>query len=341
MPEALGSDANNLSEALSDEASTPPKSLSDMPVDVVGLIIRRSDYKEQLILRKVSKSLRALVDIQKPSLTRFHIYGGKDHIQCCYNGRLAIYVSPDCKDLKILLNGRKERVIVRDDYEKIALDDIAFTLKNPNLQLDAFSADFNSQYANWSQHARFREMLESIGHQVSTRSCKIEVLQPSIYFSILPYLKPGVLEKIAVSYYNYADNGETVWDTFYQISLLDQWKQAKELNSMFLYDTFPLEYATHFKRFHFYTMGIDSRLLIRLRNNLATSNNFEYCRILTFFSFDAQYLCDLLGEPAAPNKRTEYVSHYQIPNSDDYLEFMFVIKDQHIHIEKKKKQQPS
>ncbi|CAL2036396.1 unnamed protein product [Caenorhabditis brenneri] len=64
------------------------KNLSDMSFDVVGLIIERSDYKKQSIRRKTSKSLRALVDEQKPALQSSRISCYRDFIECSYNDSL-------------------------------------------------------------------------------------------------------------------------------------------------------------------------------------------------------------------------------------------------------------
>ncbi|CAL2028729.1 unnamed protein product [Caenorhabditis brenneri] len=161
MSEALRSDANqpmeqpnnDLSEVIgqlslttddSDKPSTPPRNLSDMPVDVVGLIIERSDYKEQLVLRKTSKSLRKLVDKQRPSCKRFRVSCKLDCVICSYNGHCVAYVSPNWdqdyswskyKDYRI------NTIIWKTDYEEVAFDDLASMLKNPKLPLEYFSFD--------------------------------------------------------------------------------------------------------------------------------------------------------------------------------------------------------
>ncbi|CAL2028679.1 unnamed protein product [Caenorhabditis brenneri] len=119
-----------LSVTTSNKTSTSSKSLSDMPLYVVELIIERSDYKEQLILRKTSKSLRELVDNRKPSLEKLSVDCELDYIMCYYNDQSMLYTSPEF-----------------DDYEKIAFNDLAFTLNNPKLQLETFNfhcEDFNN-----------------------------------------------------------------------------------------------------------------------------------------------------------------------------------------------------
>ncbi|CAL2047176.1 unnamed protein product [Caenorhabditis brenneri] len=104
-----------------------------MPVDVVGLIIDRSEYKQQLKLRKTSKSLRALVDKHKPACKSVEVYCCMKSVDITFNNQWVMYRSLDseCEPYT--------RIIVkRDDFMKVAFDDLASTLKNPKLQLEEF-----------------------------------------------------------------------------------------------------------------------------------------------------------------------------------------------------------
>ncbi|CAL2047170.1 unnamed protein product [Caenorhabditis brenneri] len=327
------------------KSSTPSKSLSDMPVDVVSLIVERSDYKEQLILRKVSKSLRALVDEVRPACKTVCVHCSTNFILCVYDNQRVVYRKPDLQHFKFTQNyNLHDKSIVRDDYEKIAFDDLASTLKNPRLQLEGFvprffaSSDPFSCFGDYSrQYAKLRDVLDSMDNQLSCRLCRIEVnCHSSDYHSILPYLKPGVLETISIDYIIFEEFGRKLpYKTLKKISLLDQWKQAKELKVWSSYEDESMKFATHFKRFHFQERLVTGDLLIRIRNYLSTHHNFEFCLISAMRPFDAQQLRTEVGDPAAPNERTEYVAHYSIPNSDDYLEFLFFEKS--IEIRKVKK----
>ncbi|CAL2046632.1 unnamed protein product [Caenorhabditis brenneri] len=302
-----------LSVTTSDRTSTSSKSLSDMPLYVVALIIERSDYKEQLLLRKTSKSLRELVDNRKPSLEELSVDCDSDYIMCFYNDQSMLYTSPEF-----------------DDYEKIAFDDLTFTLKNPKLQLETFNfhcEDFN----DYREFEKIHNVLKSINHQLSVKECKIDVTNLSTAMSILPYLKPGVLEKIKI----YADGIHLALseysETINEIALLDQWKQAKKLKICCLFDDKVLkEHATHFKSFQFDEGYIEPETLLPIRDFLLNHKNFRFCLILGDYESMDEFR-DISGMKVSPNS-----SHYSIPYSDDYLEFMF--KDGHITIEKKKKQ---
>ncbi|CAL2047163.1 unnamed protein product [Caenorhabditis brenneri] len=325
-------------------------SLSDMPANVLGLIIEKSDYIEQLILRKVSMSLRALVDEQKPNLARLEVSSDPGFIQCNYNDETKYYAEPDCDAIAMDYGEESEEVVWSEEYEDIAFNDLALTLKNPKLQLESLSVEFedfsddeDGECKAWIQYEKFCDMLSSIDHLVSVKEYNLDINCPEKTYSILPYLKPGVLEKITVRYRNHEDEDDygTALDTLEEeISLCEQWKQTKELElSEVGFDSFPMEYAKHFKRFVFNEDEVDSHLLFRFRNYLSKLDNFEFCLIKTDVSFSRdvlQLLCGTVGIPAARKERTEYVSHYRIPDSDDYLEFMFFMCPSTVTIEKKK-----
>ncbi|EGT58204.1 hypothetical protein CAEBREN_14675 [Caenorhabditis brenneri] len=115
-----------------DDSEKGSPSLSDMPVDVIALIIERSDYKQQLILRKVSKSLRALVDKLKPACESICFMYFKNSINLVFDEQWVMYS-------KDVFEGPSEDIAVaRDDFEKAAFDDLVSTLKNPRLQLEYF-----------------------------------------------------------------------------------------------------------------------------------------------------------------------------------------------------------
>ncbi|CAL2047182.1 unnamed protein product [Caenorhabditis brenneri] len=202
---------------ISNETSKSSKNLSDMPFDVVCLIIERSKYKEQLILRKTSKSLRALVDKQKPACKSVEVYCCMKSVDITFNNQWVMYRSLDyeCEPYT--------RIIVkRDDFMKFAFDDLASILKNPKLQLEKFGVYYENseKYCN-----EIRKTLESLNHQVSVKHFELEIYTPSTLLSILPFLKPGVLERISLDL-----SDEDDWSTgMDQVALLEQWKQAEEL----------------------------------------------------------------------------------------------------------------
>ncbi|CAL2047179.1 unnamed protein product [Caenorhabditis brenneri] len=324
------------------KALPTPKTLSDMPVDVVSLVVERSDYKEQLILRNVSKSFRALVDEHKPALRNLLVFFTQDKIRCHFNDQQAEYSLPDGFNHGKYRNSVK---IQRNDYEKIAFDDLASTLKNPKLQLENFSVKFHRYYEGnldaciLGKFKKMKDLLASIDHQISARNVEVDFVPPSAPLSVLPYVKLGVLERISVAGIDYRCELSVLMETMEQVSLLDQWKQTKELGLGHGFYYFPMKYATHFKRFFLNPYSIKNDQFDRFRDFLCALENFEYAKINNEIDHYETNVIDVyrVGPPAPRpwEKRVKYVSHHPIPDSEYYLEMKFFLNND-IKIEKKK-----
>ncbi|EFO96022.1 hypothetical protein CRE_15741 [Caenorhabditis remanei] len=74
-------------------SNTSDLELSNLPNDAIEKIIESCDLKEQLTLRKVSRSLRSLVDKHKVAFKSIEIYPRHSCIFCAYNGKKVVYAS--------------------------------------------------------------------------------------------------------------------------------------------------------------------------------------------------------------------------------------------------------
>ncbi|CAL2047172.1 unnamed protein product [Caenorhabditis brenneri] len=320
-------DLSKVMEQLSvttDKSRKNPPSVSDMPVDVVGLIIEKLDYRQQLKLRKVSKSFRAFVDEQKPALTSLKISFQSNCIICNYNDHCVAYRSPNWTCAP------PDTIITDVQFAKIAFDDLTFTLKNPKLQLDTFSfltAGYDHFEDDFGDDPDYDFRKNGYGieemqclfkyktHRLSVKACEIDISGLKIGISILPYLK--TLEKITI--FSEEPDEKCFKRAIQRIARLDQWKQAKELVVVCEYAWFSMEHVSHFKRFQFNERNIQLDVLISIGNCLSLLNNFEYCLISAENPSGAQQFRSEAGGPVAP-------SHYSIPDSEYYLEFMFFKK---------------
>ncbi|CAL2047171.1 unnamed protein product [Caenorhabditis brenneri] len=237
-------------------------SLSDMPIDVVGLIIDRSEYKQQLVLRKVSKSLRRLVDNRKPACKSIEIICYLQGVHIIYNRHYNVYPT---------------------GLKNVAFDDLASTLKNPRLQLEEFIVHF-SHY------------------------------EQKDYINIMEKCLTGMD----------------------QVALLKQWKQAEKFDAWNAFERFPMEHATHFKRFKFNEEDMNDDKFIRIRDFLSKLDNFEQCT-LSSWKFPLASVNRFLRELVTINT-TEEVFHYRIPDSDYYFEIKNPARSIHMSIEKKKRE---
>ncbi|CAL2047174.1 unnamed protein product [Caenorhabditis brenneri] len=314
----------NIELSTTEDSEKTSPSVSDMPIDVVALITEKLDYKQQLKLRKVSKPLRALVDRRKPGCKTIQIVFYKDHLNITFNNQCVMYRNLDyeCKNNTGI-------VVKRDDFMKVAFDDLASTLKNPKLQLEEFVVynESSDKYCN-----EIRNTLKSLNHQVSVRKVTFTKSNPSFILAVLPYMKPGVLENISLILYKNRNNQN---DEMEKIVLLEQWKQAKELELQNSFDKFPMKYATSFQRFHIGEGQIDEKKFGRIKKYLSKLDNFEQCT-LSCWKFQPKLVHRLLGAPVSSTS-TEEVFHHFIPNSDYYFEIKKPAQSIDMSIEKKKR----
>ncbi|CAL2032072.1 unnamed protein product [Caenorhabditis brenneri] len=303
-----------------------PPTLSDMPVDVIGTIIDKLDYMHQLKLRKVSKSLRELVDKMKPSCEWIDVLFQDENVMITFIPMTGF------DDLSVIYKSQKSTLgrgfwcwgdtitVIRDDFWKAALDDLASSLKNPKLHLEKlYVRTYTFQKVDTEKYCNeIRNVLESLNHQVSVKTISFQDLSPSCILFILPHLKPKVLKNISLSFDESDLNSlSTEID---QVALLDQWKNAEKLELGDCFDGFPKKHATHFKRFFIDESDLDGEKLIRIKDFLSKLENLEQC-ILSYWKFSHPHeVHELLGTPVSSCKAKE-IFHHQIPDSDYYFEF--------------------
>ncbi|CAL2047166.1 unnamed protein product [Caenorhabditis brenneri] len=264
------------------KSRTPPISLSDMPVDVVSLIVEKLDYKEQLKLRKVSKSLRSLVDKLEPACKSITVACLGKGIGIKMNYHCVAYASEADYRALMRYDDEYDYFVIRDDFEKAAFDDLASILKNPRLQLDYFAFEFGF-------------------YDEEDRDMK--------KISIVLYHETGGINRRIDS------------TGMGQVTLLKQWKQAAVLELINCFDRFPLEYAKNFKRFRIYENKIDNDMFIRIRDFLFKLQNLEQCTLTSHRLLPLSVAIFLvLGAPVS-SSTTEKIYHHFIPNSDCYLKF--------------------
>ncbi|CAL2047920.1 unnamed protein product [Caenorhabditis brenneri] len=286
-----------------DNSDKVSPSLSDMPVDVIALIIERSEYKQQLILRKVSKSLRALVDKLKPACESVRYTVWDDIATILFDDRYVRYSEDG------IIYDDDTIGVKRDDFETAALEDLAATLKNPRLRLKEFVVDYVLDATHYNKkYNEVRKILEPLNHQVSAERFELNC--------------PCVLKTISF----YSDDSEEVdWSVnlteMDQIARLEQWKKAEELEFEYVcFDKFPMEHATHFKRFRFVDVDMDGEKFIRIIEYLSKLEHFEHCTLWSSDFPRHNLLNQVLGAPVSSNT-TEEIFHHSIANTDYYFEF--------------------
>ncbi|KAF1754652.1 hypothetical protein GCK72_021215 [Caenorhabditis remanei] len=117
--------------------------------------------------------------------------------------------------------------------------------------------------------------------------------------SILPHLKPGVLEKIRIKM------DVDFSDQMKKVVKLEQWKQAIELDMRKTHFEIPLENLTHFKRFSVFIPKITEEQVISIKETLFKSTNFESC---TLNYYEDELNLDYIQSKLGPNIQDDNVT---------------------------------
>uniref|UniRef100_A0A1I7TMU6 F-box domain-containing protein n=1 Tax=Caenorhabditis tropicalis TaxID=1561998 RepID=A0A1I7TMU6_9PELO len=191
------------------------KSLSDMPIEVLGAIAEKSDFMSQMQLRGVTRGFRDIVDQVKPSISVIKCYFEKEVYASNVIGNICIWNPKKITD--------KIDTMIYKFYDgsknlNRALDDLEHIFENRRLQLtifewcDSISIEVDKQLI---------EILMSLKHKLEFSLIDID-LKGNLMIKLLKVMNPKELKSIHFG---------TKFESRYldQIAQLEQWKQAHEV----------------------------------------------------------------------------------------------------------------
>ncbi|EFO88157.1 hypothetical protein CRE_06936 [Caenorhabditis remanei] len=334
-----------------------PLTFSNFSDSLIQKIIERCEVRDHLVLRKVSKRLRALVDSSqlkygiKFSCRRDHIL-----LEIIYRGKLSnqvtvVYAGDDWNsgvvfsniaynseylpDETIAISVENQcKLIKSEDYERLAFDDLAIALKTPKQEVGCFTFGYyvdsvhmpiTIQDAESSKrcYEKIKALLSSLNHKLFVRRLKLVVEDPEDVMAILPRLVPTFLHEIAI----YSEVSSNRWqnqENIQRIVNAQQWITARSLlRTQNVFAFFPMESLMNFKRLRINECSVDAEFLLKLRELFSKSPILCKCYIESGEKFDAEVLAEHVGEPASSTQWSSNVRHYQLPNTDEFLEFQF------------------
>ncbi|EGT54371.1 hypothetical protein CAEBREN_19023 [Caenorhabditis brenneri] len=116
---------------------------SDLPLELVGKIVKEADLPSRLVLRKVSKYLRELVDKQKPRYKNIGIEINSKGIQLDLEGVLINYGIND-NICTIGIPGYKPKKRYRN-YMYVMFDDLMTFMSNPSFYVENLRLTFTDE----------------------------------------------------------------------------------------------------------------------------------------------------------------------------------------------------
>ena len=241
-----------------------------------------------------------------------------------------------------------------NDFIETVCNELKIAFSNPKLQLEYFRfqyVDTGSSEKEFKAIRRSYEALksvfESLQHKINVKSCYLEATEIDVILEILPFFKPGTLERIDIERHRHHDSWEhDEWaEKIDKLTKLEQWKQAIELHTAYAFDYFKAEHFAHVKTVGVYDLGIFQPSLEKIRDvsdcfvlfqtsflfQMFLAKSVTSCRFITKFGFEIEELesaarrCGLLFSNFEPiHDRYGFFYHYPIPDSTDYIEFKLI-----------------
>ncbi|CAL2039456.1 unnamed protein product [Caenorhabditis brenneri] len=317
--------------------SSSSKTFSDLPIDILKLVIDDLELIDKLSLRKVSKSLRSIVDghkfVSSSVLIQFEANISvmeleSDEIQYYdKNGKSSYEITRDL-DKHTSQNTVKPRIIEEEHWETMIRDlSTIFGIPNWKFTWMWWCFDAGVEKDKLTPPAT-RQKIQSIANMLKTTPLRVREMwisskEPTTVMAILPNLIPGILEDLDLK-----NDGAKLEE----IVELEQWKGLKSASVDTLPDSFSIEHFFHLESFSIDQIRISEDRLVKIRDILFKSSKFRKCKLS--FKVEDQVNVDENGEAIGTlrefiivvnrimGEHPEYnadTSCYSIPDSDEHF----------------------
>ncbi|CAL2046840.1 unnamed protein product [Caenorhabditis brenneri] len=263
-------------EELEMEHRTHPTrlSFSDLPAEILSQILGKLDPVSRLVSRNVSKTLRLILDSEKPTIKCIELWEHPFGIQ--------IRLLPSQRDVTFyqiengcLVYWRKNETYVRGDhYIRLALQFLKPLLSNPKLKLVQFHAWLKeNSLASQKLFALMSDVVKSTNTPFHVEKLAIFGYTERQLDSWLSLFKSGVLQNLRV-----VMKSERKVLNFLES---EHFKHAKSINFIPIGGLKPslINHFLHFESFRVRLQFIPINDILRLMENLSTSDTFKRCYI--------------------------------------------------------------
>lgn len=252
-------------------------SIQKMPDDLLMAIMNNLDFRSIMNLRKTCRDFRNFIDdvIPSSSMITIDITVKKNEIELSlYDSKIAFrrvqYPKKDnkyffWKDLELLLKHQKEPL----DYFNMTLD-----IPDSERKLSKFLLE--KVHAKFLQ--RLHQLLKSLKAPIPVRKLYMCVGDQDEVMMVLPHVNAQKLEEISI----FPGRGK-YWQVFKldRVIQTEQWKMAKQLQTINFMVEEPMESFTHFDRCQIYIETLTPEIVKMLKEAFIHSPSLE-CFSLNF-----------------------------------------------------------
>ncbi|PIC14583.1 hypothetical protein B9Z55_026843 [Caenorhabditis nigoni] len=262
-----------------------PKTLMDLPVLLMRKVTENFDPMERSVLRRVNRAMKDVVDSHPAVFEKIEIKSRLGGLSYRLNNKRTVYSR----------NGKLEKLF------KIP----GFNVNHLRLYNDPYRSE--------------DDLIDLLPGSLTPKSIDISACTAYKIIKLLLIAKPKHLESIHIDLLE----SPQVVGPFSRIFEAQQMKQAKfvEVES---FERLDVEFLKNFQQVRNFKMELprytSERDLRRARDIISTFKGFEKCE-LQIFDNKIREFCEAFGEVIPDGPSTTVYHRYQIPESNEYLEF--------------------
>ncbi|CAL2033184.1 unnamed protein product [Caenorhabditis brenneri] len=324
-------------------------SISDLPFEITSHILKNLNPWEFIQSQRVCKGFEEIVDhhlsLQKSQNWNVNLtctsFGGTEvsisSPRECYpeysysetdTGCDAIYSSTD------QISG--DVVKIQKTFEgkfpsEIEIEHFGILARNPMVRLN----DCNFFLDEETGEILFKKIFDRMDHKLHIKYLEFFETPLNVIRRVLSHVQPGFLEKISINGFDYAE-GEEAEKEAKAVANMDQWKLAKQLwadGYDGYFSLFPIDDFLHAEKFFIELEEITVVDLVRVKAKLFLSPNFKEAVIQHYNDLTIEEFTADLGSPLVKELDSPDCISFQIPGTEEYLDFKF--KEHEIIINKR------
>ncbi|EGT45239.1 hypothetical protein CAEBREN_25223 [Caenorhabditis brenneri] len=294
------------------DGSAKPK-FSQLPPEILTEILGKLDPVYRLILRKVSKRLRSIIDNEVPRISSIVFDESDNYIQIDLDSSRVTFL-PHSEGCTVEYGIGKTKFIPECAHHEMALVFLRPILLNPKLRLRNLSMlssnDFNYAIEYFSN-------ITAITSEFHVENFIFRMWKPLKVAPAIALVKPGSLESIEIESKMRFRSG------IMQFLETSHFKQAKEVKTWHCEPLNPVVidrfvHLTSFEIRMHYVSFVDVR---RLRKMILQSPTFEQCKIYLFWYLRREEVEKAFGPLVKED--SNFYHRYPIPNSSYFIQFKF------------------
>ncbi|EGT43967.1 hypothetical protein CAEBREN_16566 [Caenorhabditis brenneri] len=303
---------------LNHDRSKDPKSLglSDMPIDVVDNIVGYLGLVDKLAARKVCRNMRAVIDDQKSKFGKVELIIDGTSCEVHFED-LGIFHYAEENETYSLETFQKT-VSLKGDHSEAAVKEFATVINQPKWSFEDVTIGLFSEECYLVNERKSILYLNALlsNHKIHVDRLIIHADTMETLATILPRFET---DHVVFQWGWYSDDAEKNW---LEVIEMDQWKKLTKCELTNLPKGFPIEALFHVRECHFIVINLTEEHLLKIRDILFTSPDFEYFKISDEKDCDSReeftVLIDrVMGAHAAYDPLTKV---YRIENSKDYIQ---------------------